>query len=70
MTGDPTRDAAIRLWDVIPAQTRAVLDDLGTKLSVGGPTLAAAILAWDCLAKLSKEERSKALAVLIGLASR
>lgn len=56
------------LWRTIPSGTRAVLESLGAKLNVSGPTLAAAVLAWDAIAKLPKSEQNKAIAVLMGLA--
>jgi hypothetical protein len=59
-----------KLLDFVPPASRRVIEDMAAKIGVTDETLAAALVAWDALKGLPREERQKAVAVLLGLATR
>jgi hypothetical protein len=58
------------LLDFAPPAARQAVKDMAAKLSVKAETLTLALVAWDALKGLPHEERQKAIAVLLGLATR
>lgn len=57
----------VTVYDVLPADTKRVVDALAEGMGHQRETVIAAILAWEQIKTLPKDERSKAIAVVVGL---